>query len=199
MSNLRDEHEPAVFDPTQFEGVFPELDIEKGLKELMATVAAVVVGLLLLALAVIIELLTHLFSNLARSIGSYVVTHQLETSVYSIFAVALIVSAVLLYRLRCRHRAIYGVGEVVFGVASILWAAQGLLDALTSHKPGPQLDAATMIGLIAGLYIVIRGLNNVEEAIGIKPGHILKGRFPYIWMRLFHAPLRAKRMTDKNA
>jgi hypothetical protein len=180
------------FEPPFGYGMFPgfELDLEKSMNELVVSLVFVLAGLLVVAILVIIELLTHVFSTAFRAIGEYIVTRQLQTLVYSIFAVLLLTSAVFLYRLRCRHRVVYGVVEVVFGTASILWAAQGLLDTLTGRSSTPfQLDAATTISLMGGLYIVIRGLNNVEEALGIKPGQKVMGRLRVIWLYVFHAPL----------
>lgn len=62
--------------------------------------------------------------------------------------------AVGLYNLRLRIRSVYGLIEIVVGTISILFA--------TNHAASP---ATTFITAVGGIYVIVRGLDNIEQSI----------------------------------
>ena len=70
-----------------------------------------------------------------------------------------------LYLLRRWRKDIYGIIEVATGFGTILIAAAGTF------------AAATLIALLGGVYVIIRGLTNIEDAD--RPAHVKPIREPY--------------------
>ena len=69
-------------------------------------------------------------------------------------AVAGLLVAVGLYNLRLRVRPLYGLIEIVIGTISILFA--------TNQAASP---ATTFITAVGGIYVIVRGLDNIEQSI----------------------------------
>ncbi len=122
-----------------------------------------------------------------RSLGDFLLDHRIQSLAYAAFTALLLASAVSLFRLRCRHRLVYGLIEVTFGLASIFFAAQSLLESLTSRMPVELLNMQTSISVVAGLYIIIRGLANIEDALALGSAAAVQSRGRRLWIRTFHA------------
>jgi hypothetical protein len=81
-----------------------------------------------------------------------------------------------LYLLRDRVRSAYGLTEVIAGIAAIS----------TSVLSRAGTEAAHLIAVLGGIYIVVRGLDNIEQGMDalsqiIHPG--LYTRIRFIWAR----------------
>lgn len=139
---------------------------------------------------VLVILVAWGFVSLAGWLGRVVLAHQLETAVYVFFAVALCTVALLFYRLRCRHRLAYGMCEVAFGAVSIFYASHGLLQYLIDQSSGSSgsVTPNTTFALIAGLYVIVRGLSNIEDALRIRRAEKASTRLERLWLRLFYEP-----------
>jgi hypothetical protein len=118
-----------------------------------------------------------------------IAAHPLEFEVSFSFALILSVLAILAYRTRCRKRTLFGVIEILFGIASILWASHGLFYWFLSRGAGdPQLGLNTTIPAIGGLYIVVRGLSNIEEGRIWKSDLKNSSTLSQTWYFLFYWP-----------
>ena len=92
------------------------------------------------------------------------------------FIPAAVLEAWVLYQIRIRARVLYGVTEVFVGIA-----------AVTSPVANdPQANLAHLLGIAGGVYIVIRGFDNIEN--GVKaferpPFHALSDEVSMLWYR----------------
>jgi hypothetical protein len=88
-----------------------------------------------------------------------------------------VVVAVAFYRVRCRSRLLYGALEVAAGIGVIIIGEfpPNAIAAATTWTLGSR--AAHMLALMGGVYIVVRGLDNIEQA--------LPGRWRPAWRRIF--------------
>jgi len=134
------------------------------------------------------------FVAYAGWLGGLVLSHQLEIAVHVLFVSMLCVAALAFYRLRCRHKLAYGICEVTFGAASIVFASRGLLQFVIDQSFGSAewLTPQTTIALIAGLYVMVRGLSNIEDALRIRRSEIASTRIERLWLRLFHESFRRR-------
>jgi hypothetical protein len=80
---------------------------------------------------------------------------------YALLAVA---SAVLLYKLRTSARIQYSLAEIMFGVMNIFAASSPLQT---------ESQRVQLLQLAAGIYIIVRGLDNLKTGLDEKPGHVL--------------------------
>jgi hypothetical protein len=135
--------------------------------------------------------------NLFVTLGDLAVRYRIEGIVFSLCSAFLLFLSFGFYRLRCRHRSIYACSELAFGAASILFANQSLLQSLTgSNSIPPHVGLDAVISLLAGLYIIIRGHNNLEESLGMMPGRPPIRRFHQFWLSAFYRSWR--RQTKKR-
>jgi len=134
-----------------------------------------------------LEVGLHPFGYLVGALVGFVVRHEIEVEVSAGLGVALLITAILAYRLRCRKRTFYGVLEIAFGVISICWASRGMFGWLTAGDGGdPQLEATTVIPAVGGLYIVVRGLTNIEDGKAMQSHLARQSRVGRAWEVLFH-------------
>ena len=72
--------------------------------------------------------------------------------------------AVAAYKIRCRQRIAYGFAELLFGFFAFIWGVHSidLFQVAQGNGYGRDLVAAKMI---AGLFIITRGLNNLDESV----------------------------------
>jgi hypothetical protein len=135
-----------------------------------------------------------------QQIGSFIVANRIETQVYSAFALCLLIAAVLFYRLKCRHPLTYGLAEIAFGVASIFYASRGILLFLIQGPGSNALGQTdTVVSLVAGLYIIVRGLSNIEDALFGKPTKLPTSRMQKLWAQLFYRQPTAKPIRPEIA
>ncbi len=71
---------------------------------------------------------------------------------------------VLLYWLRSSARVSYGVVEILFGVVAISFSATTM--TLETYQTG-------LLQIAAGVYIVVRGLDNLKQGLDQAPKHLL--------------------------
>jgi hypothetical protein len=100
-------------------------------------------------------------------------------------------AALVAYRMRCKHRLIYGVIELIFGVISIFFFSRGYIQNAIEAYSHPHLGGQespnfelTALQFIGGVYIVIRGLNNIEDSF--KKAKADLGVLPKPWARVFY-------------
>jgi len=86
--------------------------------------------------------------------------------------------AAWLYHLRCRRRLLYGILEVLFGLASYvsIFIKQAIESPDSSFIAG--FGPTIWLRMAAGLYIIVRGLDNIGQAA--KPE-----AYPGWWQRAF--------------
>jgi hypothetical protein len=81
---------------------------------------------------------------------------------------SMITIGVLLYAMRCRKQLMYGVTECLVGVMAAVYVANNL-------KPE---DPSQWFSFLAGLYIIVRGADNIQKS--------LKGtKYEVLWNRIF--------------
>jgi hypothetical protein len=100
-------------------------------------------------------------------------TYQLPYYGKITILVMALISGPILYTFRIKQRLQYGFTEIMFGVISIVASILNSLNITTS-----------IIGGAAGVYIVVRGLDNVKTGLDERPSHILSKA----WKRLFPEP-----------
>jgi len=80
--------------------------------------------------------------------------------------VALGVVALLFYRLRCRWQFVYGLGELVVGMAMIFLALYPQTPNYLSDTWGPPLGGWLLsngVAIIVGIYVMVSGLDNAAR------------------------------------
>jgi hypothetical protein len=108
-----------------------------------------------------------------------------KIAIVSILAIA---AALSFYRLRCRHRFVYGACEVI---ASMLWVFLLLFPRSTmstdvGHMPFFVPPLYKAYGFLAGIYIFVRGMDNMHCGLTSETGRKR-------WDRLFRCPLPVRR------
>jgi hypothetical protein len=73
-----------------------------------------------------------------------------------IFMIPAIFGGLLLYRLRCTHQIIYGLVEILISIVALWFSIVAEAQSLMVKS----------IGIMAAIYIMIRGLDNVDKGIG---------------------------------
>jgi len=89
-----------------------------------------------------------------------------------------VVVAVCFYRIRCWSRLLYGAMEVIAGIGVIIlgeFPPNAITTAASTWSLGSR--AAHMLALMGGVYIVVRGLDNVGQG--------LPERWRPAWRRIF--------------
>ena len=89
-----------------------------------------------------------------------------------------VVVAVGFYRIRCWSRLLYGAMEVVAGIGVIIlgeFPPKAITAAASTWTLGSR--AAHMLALMGGVYIVVRGLDNIDQG--------LPERWRPAWRRIF--------------
>jgi hypothetical protein len=93
-----------------------------------------------------------------------------------------IVTSIFFYRLRCRRPFRYGLAELLVGVAVIyftLWPVETNYLLLVQGEPGlGETFLVKSVGVLAGIYVLVRGLDNMSRA--------LPSSWEPWWKRLFH-------------
>ena len=84
----------------------------------------------------------------------------------ALITVACFVLGLIVYSIRCRARLAYGMVEVTVGV-------------LASYNSAQSFRTTDLIAFAAGLYVIVRGLDNVEKGIRGWPV-----AYP-VWLRVF--------------
>jgi hypothetical protein len=82
-------------------------------------------------------------------------------TVYGVLGVVAI-TGILLYYLRARYRLIYGVAETIVGYLTV---AKIVFPEVDIHE----IDTAQGLGILGGLYIIVRGLDNVGKGLEKTP------------------------------
>jgi hypothetical protein len=88
---------------------------------------------------------------------------------------------IFLYRLRCTHRFLYGIIEIVASllVMYVTWVPQRSFQLLNQGTSLLGNYIITGIGVLTGVYILVRGLDNIDTDLPVG------WRFP--WDRVFRA------------
>ena len=80
------------------------------------------------------------------------------------FTMFWVVVAMVFYRIRCASRLLYGAVEIVAGIVTIVlgeFPPYAVLTSDTTWTMGSR--AAHMLTLMAGVYLVVRGLDNIGQ------------------------------------
>lgn len=144
---------------------------------------AVMVGLLL-GIAVLLSILvvsiygltaasSAFFSNYGDVLSSFISKHNLFLFTTAFLSATAASFAYGAYRLRCARRTLYGTIEVVFGMLTILYSTYFAVASFVDPQPS-QTSAVdlTQVGIQfwAGIYIMVRGLANIEDSESV--GHL---------------------------
>jgi hypothetical protein len=108
-----------------------------------------------------------------------------------IWLVGAITAAVFLYGMRFRRRLIYGIVELLFGLIAISLSSfsQGPVFAAPDEQP-PFAPLASWVAFAAGVYIIVRGLDNIRLG--------LPERWRPRWDKIFGSSTRKESpMNDK--
>jgi hypothetical protein len=87
---------------------------------------------------------------------------------YILIVVVLISISVAAYQLRSKHRIVYGLIETMFGIMTIIYTvSQVLVNPYLSGKApiAEDVGSTLIVQLVAGMYIIVRGLTNVEDGL----------------------------------
>lgn len=73
-----------------------------------------------------------------------------------------------LFALRCSQRSFYGLVEVIVGIVTVLNAFPGvkaLWEAVRSMGVGQATQSSPALAIVAAIYIIIRGLDNIDQGL----------------------------------
>jgi hypothetical protein len=74
-------------------------------------------------------------------------------------------AGVFVFRIRCRRPFYYGLTEIVFGMAVFVFSVFPSSTTLVSDEISPiGMMISKYLTLAAGLYIVVRGLDNIDRS-----------------------------------
>jgi hypothetical protein len=85
----------------------------------------------------------------------FIRNHLAAITIQSVFTIAVLVSAWLLFRLRQRERGFYAAIEIVFGILAGVYAANQFYAA-----PNPDSELKAVVATVGGVYIIVRGFDN---------------------------------------
>jgi hypothetical protein len=145
-------------------------------------------GFGLVAMLVLVGLPYMAFLGL-RQFAALLSAHNLQPLLYIVIGAVVFLTAAFAYRLRCTYRLMYGLLEMLFGVLVSFFAAEALL---TSADIEEVLSPQIMVPIVGGVYVCIRGLNNVEDGLLAKRQMPHTTRTQQLWWRIFHKPLTLK-------
>ena len=99
-----------------------------------------------------------------------------------IIFLAAIVAGPALYRVRCTHRLWYGIGELGVGLLVLFLVSfpQGPTVAIVNQPPRLLAPLTKWAALAAGIYIIVRGLDNIRSD--------LPNRWRARWDSVFGSP-----------
>ena len=87
--------------------------------------------------------------------STFLRSHLNAATTQSVFAIAVLACALLLYHLRKRWRRYYAALEIVFGILAGVYAANQFYAA-----PDPDSELKGFLATVGGIYIIVRGLDN---------------------------------------
>lgn len=104
----------------------------------------------------------------------------------------MLVSSAVIYRMRCRRRLTYGSIELIVGLIQTFLAASAAFNFFLNPSPPNTSDefSKAMLQVIAGMYIVVRGLDNMEQGAKSSNNDPIKKKISTLFDRLFRGPLR---------
>jgi hypothetical protein len=73
-------------------------------------------------------------------------------------ATLIILTAAVLFFIRSRARRLYATIEILFGVLASMYVARQI------YEPGPNSGIKAVFATVAGIYIVVRGFDNWQQA-----------------------------------
>jgi hypothetical protein len=85
----------------------------------------------------------------------FIRSHLGAAVVQSVFTIAVLVSAWLLFLLRQRRRGFYAAVEILFGILAGVYAANQFYAA-----PDPDSELKAVVATVGGIYIIVRGFDN---------------------------------------
>ena len=132
------------------------------------------------ALLLIANIAGAILSAIASIAGERFLRLLIALNVWAVTAAALFI-AVTLYLIRQHLRLPYGIAEFVFGLVTILRSFQPY-----SNYAG--VGAGQWLQVIGGLYIMVRGLDNI--GIGIQTT-----TYARLWNRYFRVPIKTVNTT----
>jgi hypothetical protein len=111
-------------------------------------------------------LLGAIFFQTLRYLIPILVASNHHTLVFWIVGSFVFVVSLVAYRLRCAARRFYALTEIGFGIGTSLFAGSALL---TTTELTQENIWQIYAPLMAGVYVCVRGLSNLEDALWSKP------------------------------
>jgi hypothetical protein len=124
-----------------------------------------------------------------RQVASDLAHHHHRVLLYILIGVAVFTVAVIAYRIRSNFRFLYGLLEVLFGILVSLLGAEAVLTEPSLET----LSLNVILAIFAGVYVCIRGLNNIEDGLLDKRPMLHSAKFQNLWWSIFHRPLLFKK------
>jgi hypothetical protein len=103
-----------------------------------------------------------------RTIISFLFNYGIFIPLYILIVLSAIAAAIAAYQFRSSRRLVYGIVEVGFGILSIMYSTYAIM--IDPYLIGRQsslfngLGSAFILQFFAGIYIIVRGLVNIEDA-----------------------------------
>src|ERR1019366_6101534 len=117
-------------------------------------------------------------SGVARLLHGIMFAWQTVRTPFTLFAFFLSLG-ILLYWIKSAHTKLYGVGELVFAAVAMWYALHALYET-------SQNGLANLLALIGGLYVMVRGLDNIGKGIEKDKTPLVdlwKALFETTWLR----------------
>jgi hypothetical protein len=146
---------------------------------IVATIVALLLGIAVLLSILVVSIYgfsaasSAFFSSYGDVLSSFISKHNLFLFTTGFVSAAAASFAYGAYRLRCVRRTLYGTIEVLFGMLTILYSTYFAVTSFVDPQPS-QTSAVDLtqvsIQFWAGIYIMVRGLANIEDGEGL--GHL---------------------------
>ena len=109
-----------------------------------------------------------LWTVLIPAVGNFVAAYRLTVPVFLLIIIVAVTCSYAAYATRTFKRIHYGLIELLFGLASIVFAVYSVVVTPFIATSTPLTDSdvwQATFGFFAGVYIIVRGLTNIEDGL----------------------------------
>jgi hypothetical protein len=128
-------------------------------------------------------ILGFILFQVLRWLAPVLATSHHDVLAYLIVSFFVLVVALVAYRFRCAARRFYGLTEIGFGIGTSLFAGSALLTTTELTQANIWQIIAP---LMAGVYVCVRGLSNLDDALWSKPAQKPESPIQTIWYTVFY-------------
>ena len=105
------------------------------------------------------DYLSPVLGPYVSQVGAYIRSYVTVLTFQLLFGIGVLLAGMLLFLLRTARRRLYSILEIAFGVFASVYAANQLYDS-----PDQDSRLRAVFATVAGVYIIVRGLDNWQQS-----------------------------------